>query len=773
MSVVRRLLPLPARWLALVVLVVAAIVALRTPGSVVGPETERAFIAARAFRAELVERAERPPVTSADSAGLLALSYMERARIGIGSPFRLADMALADPRLPDSTRRATAWTILAMIFDGDVYQMDGVALDSAFVSRAAANGEGSGAAQLRRIERTVARAGDPRAGELAVRFAYQLAEAERLVRGTAGLTAARAAAQLRDRELSRDDLLYLLRAARDDGRDPLGLVPAWRVARRFAVEQPVLGTTTPAREAEAVALAAELVAELRRLAFAGGAALDAASAPSPGEEVVRLLSPRAASHLAALPQVRSLPPRAPVVVAMSASRDRVAGEDGVDRRLRAARERLLGATTEEALVAEHARLGERVGMRLAQATLWAAVELRSYGQEEPWFPGSGGPSVADLRARYGIASVSFDREVPAEWRPYYRRMLASAAEDIQRTLPAFSLRGIGVHFGRQPLGHALAVHDPRTRTVFLPLGTGAGTIAHELAHDLDWQVAARTSGRRGEYSTDRAVREQSGRMATALQGLSAATLVAPGPENRYRAPHALRPTEVFAASVDWYVAAALAREGRLNGALTGVQDALFTGLAAVRPPDPRGEAGEATMDVLAEMTTVPPESERWFRASFGRTREVDALERAALVLELAPGLTARADTLAAASGAGPFDPHPRVVTPSASDVGGWSALSVPCVAHGLDDDAVSATSRRAAELAAESVARRIVAERGVPLPGGGRLRVSASGAPVAPGDPGLVAREIHRVRNQLLDAAHRAEAGRGGLAGGMDLRGRC
>ncbi|HEX5580741.1 MAG TPA: hypothetical protein VFX39_04135, partial [Gemmatimonadaceae bacterium] len=293
MSAVRRFAASLARSLpvALVVAVVAVLgaLALRAPGSAVGPETEHAFIRARAFRAELVERAERPPRTVADTAALLALGYLERARVGLGSPFRLADMALADPRLPDSTRRATAWTILTMVFDGDIYQTDGVVLDSAFVSRSATNGAGSGAAQMRRIERTVARAGDPRAGELAVRLAYQLAEAERLVRGTSGLAAARVAAQLRDRDLARDDLLYLLRVAREEERDPLSLMPAWRVARRFAVERPVLGPVAPAQEREAVALAPQLLEELRRLAFAAPDSAAGSSSPvSPGEETVRL-----------------------------------------------------------------------------------------------------------------------------------------------------------------------------------------------------------------------------------------------------------------------------------------------------------------------------------------------------------------------------------------------------------------------------------------------------------------------------------------------------
>src|SRR5690606_6948876 len=146
---------------------------------------------------------------------------------------------------------------------------------------------------------------------------------------------------------------------------------------------------------------------------------------------------------------------------------------------------------EESLVAEYDRLGNLAGRHAAEATLWAASALRPMAQETPWFPGSGGPSTAELRQRFGLASVSFDREVPAEWRPFYQRGLARALDDLQRVLPDFSTAGLGVHFGQQPLASALAVHDPATRTIFLPLSTGGGALAHELAHDLDWQAGLR------------------------------------------------------------------------------------------------------------------------------------------------------------------------------------------------------------------------------------------------------------------------------------------
>jgi hypothetical protein len=48
---------------------------------------------------------------------------------------------------------------------------------------------------------------------------------------------------------------------------------------------------------------------------------------------------------------------------------------------------------------------------------------------------------------------------------------------------------------------------------------------------------------------------------------------------------ASRPTEVFARNVDWFVSAALAREGRMNGYLSAVQDPVLTGYASATTPE--------------------------------------------------------------------------------------------------------------------------------------------------------------------------------------------
>ena len=705
----------------------------------IGPETARAFEAARDYERRLVAVAERDPATPTDTAALLALGYLERARLGLGSPFRLVDFASRDPRLPAAMRDSTGWALLAMLYDGRTHRVDPLALDSLFVAPAA-NGPAASRALLARLERAIG--ADPRVGERAVRGTFALLAAEGLVRPALEQVPARAAAQIRDRRLARADLMRLLRAARAEQVAPLGLVPSWRLARRFDVERPVLAALDAEQEVAAVAAVPALLAELRRLATApDSAAADAA----PDSTDRPVLSPAAGARLAALPQTRALPPAAPVVVALTASRQRVveaAGFSPAERRARAAF--ATGATTEETLVARYAALGTARDRRVAQATLWAAVSVRPYAQEEPWFPGSGGPSAGQLRQRFGLASVSFDRDVPAEWRPYYRRLLASSLEDLRRVLPELSVQGAGIHFGRQPLKGALAVHDPRTRTVFLPLGSGAGALAHELAHDLDWQIAVKRFGRRGEYSTDQAVREQRGRLASSLRGLTSAALVAPGPENQFRPPHAQRPTEVFASSVDWFVSAGLAREGRLNGYLSSVQDDLLTGFADVRAPDAAGAAGEATLEVLGEMTTVPPALGEWFRARYGAAREQSAADRASRVIELAA-----ADV-------------PRDA--GAPTAGFLPAAPALCVDRALEEDQPLLVARReAAVLAADAVARRQLARRGLLVPGLGRVRLSPAGEPLLPINPALVDEQRRLLRDRILARVQRLEDAKGWL----------
>src|SRR5690242_8406552 len=55
----------------------------------------------------VIERDAQPHIRG--SATSVALGYLERLRLGLGSPFRLVDFALDDPRLDDSTRTRLAW----------------------------------------------------------------------------------------------------------------------------------------------------------------------------------------------------------------------------------------------------------------------------------------------------------------------------------------------------------------------------------------------------------------------------------------------------------------------------------------------------------------------------------------------------------------------------------------------------------------------------------------------------------------------------------------
>ena len=138
-----------------------------------------------------------------DPATTIALGYLERLRLGLGSPFRLADFALSDPRLDDSTRSRVAWAILARLRRGDAYVID-PSVGSAVDARSA------GAAQLALIQRTIESTHDARAGELTVRLAYALAAGERAVGDQGDAVAPQVAALLRDRALAQADLRDLL-----------------------------------------------------------------------------------------------------------------------------------------------------------------------------------------------------------------------------------------------------------------------------------------------------------------------------------------------------------------------------------------------------------------------------------------------------------------------------------------------------------------------------------------------------------------------------------
>jgi hypothetical protein len=302
--------------------------------------------------------------------------------------------------------------------------------------------------------------------------------------------------------------------------------------------------------------------------------------------------------------------------------------------------------------------------------------------------------------------VSFDAEVPMIWRPYYLRMLGSVLSDLQRVLPALGVRGLGVHFGESPMRDAaLAMHDPATRTVFFPIGTSAGVMAHEIAHDLDWQSARTRYGLRGTYSTDRAVRQYRDRLAASMLELSDA---GPGESSLgtdgARPVPSTRPTEVFARNMDWFVSAALARDGRMNGYLSAVQDGVLTGYGAVAAPEVARDGAEAMLRALDEMTLVTPATRAWFVETHGRGRSVPVAELTRRVLEVPlTGADRRLGPVARSGG--------EIVAPSGeASARALIALGSGCRGPALDSRLAQERSRVLIE-AADARARGLIARR--------------------------------------------------------------
>jgi hypothetical protein len=577
-------------------------------------DVERELERGREFAAWVVAPGVEVGASEAITAG-----YLERLRLGLGSPFRLIEYALQDPRLEKEVRERLGWALLAATLDGTGYRVDPRAV--------APTGDGAAAVRhLELIEGAILEAPNPDGGVLAVRLAYAMAEAEGSVAPRLPSRVAQAAALIRDRAVSREDARRLLRAA---GRhtDPLALALVWRVERRFAVEAPAVLARGSNTEREAIALAPRLLDGIRSI---GERPRVGPLLPAPEARQQPLLTPEAAALLAAEAELYDYPPQTPVVVALGSLRGVATTAPGQ------AREQFFAnAVNEERLAAEYAVLHHRGAVDAAArlAVLSAAVSLRAYAQERPWFPGFEGPSRRELEDRFGIAAIEFPESVPVHWRPYYRQMLESSLSDLQRVLPSLEVRGLRIRIeARDGSPGTLAVHDPRTRTIHLPAATGAGTIAHEIAHDLDWQTALRRYNVRGDYATDRAVRRHDGRLARVMLDLTAASIT-PSAVGQFHDSHATRPAEVFARSVDWFTAVALAHEGRLNGYLSSVQDDLLTGYGTVTPPDVTGAAGQALISLLDEVAPVYPDTRRWFLQSYGQFRSPTAFDLARRILE--------------------------------------------------------------------------------------------------------------------------------------------
>lgn len=667
----------------------------------------------------------------------VALGYAERLRLALGGPFRLADHALRDPRLSPRARNATAWALLDAARHGAAHVVDASAIATVMPDRM-----GPAVHHLALIEREVGR-GDPRAGELAVRLAYELAAAERLIKPDAIQVIAQAAAIVRDREIARQDVGRLLQAAAVEGRPPLGMIAEWRAARRFASERPATETQHPAIERDALARVAPLLDSVRVLVAEGQRGERRIQSPVYGR---RPVLPRAAAERLAQ-ESGFLPPQGPVVVAMRTHADLLTA---AMPRTRASRRWIDGlasrVTHDEALAAENARtVWNRVHSgAVARATLAAAVGMRAYAQESPWFPGDAGPTTEELRRSFGYADVRFASDVPAAWRPYFRRMIASATSDLRRVVPTARFDGLRVRVEMSSSTAPLAVHDPATRTLHLPATTAAGVLAHELAHDLDWQAARRLYARRSGYSTDYAVRARRDRVAESVQGLTSARLVPPTAENGYRPPHDRRPAEVFARNFDWFVAVSLAREGRVNGYLTAVQDEVLTGYATVSASEADGRGAESLMRLLGDVAFVPAPVRNSFLEQWGPTRTLRsyALVRELIATPVPADVGAEAPLLSL--------PELRADAAARRARAAVAAAAEPSCADGQGVASAERPQVALAWLAADARARGIVRTAAADLPADARPAWALSALGVAPWSPAIAAQATRHVRDGLL-----------------------
>ncbi|MBV6521650.1 MAG: hypothetical protein MNPFHGCM_01794 [Gemmatimonadaceae bacterium] len=677
----------------------------------------------------------RESVTAIRTADAIAALYLERVRLGLGSPFRVVDQSQRDPLLPADARARVGHALLASIAAGKVYEIEPAVLD--LVASMPVANERTGGTHFALIDSVIRAGTDPRVGELTIRLAYRLAFAAGNVSRRAPEVAIQVAAQRRDRVLAIHDARALLREALASGTDPLVLLPAWRSERRLGVERPVLLQLTDREEAAAVAALPMVAARIEEIART------AADAPLTSNFAdVMPVTDGLARRMAGLAELRASPPQAPVAVTVTGYGSMLEASSRHHSQRELLRRFVSKSVNEEALAAEYALLVARTGAptaELAMTVLTAGVALRPYAQERAWLPGESGPAVAELQSRYGLASVEFDENVPARWRAYYRRALDDALTDMRRVFPLFDVTGLKVRFGESPLrDRALAMHDPVSRTVYFPTASGAGVMAHEFAHDLDWQAARRRYGVTVGYRTDRAMRLTSDWLAGAVRRMASAPRSQEDTVSRGGTPE--RPTEIFARNVDWFVSAALARDARMNGYLSAAQDPVLTGYAAATTPEVARDAGEATLRALDGISPPNPKLRAWFDEQFGGGRRMTVHESVRRVLEaqLNASELRRPDMMSFAG----IEASAHLLRAEPATSSAWA-----CVLDGLfgrddDRDALRAVTQYAAESRARGVVQRWA---GI----GGRLGLRApwrmralEGAPWSPETRAQLTREI-------------------------------
>lgn len=498
--------------------------------------------------------------------------YLARIEAGLGSPFRAIEAASRDPWLPDSVRPALATAMLASALVLEPGRAGGLSVEPFHAAL---------------VDSIVRAHPEPRRGEEIVRVAFDLAAASGAISHAEAAAAVELAAVARDAVHTRRDIARLVAAAQKGGVAAIDLLPLWRQERRFEVERPNVYPLAWAASKELVWNAARVFEQLDARSNVQRAPTAADSLEYPAL-VVSYTVRNSAVQVA---RARNAPPVPAIVQATAA--------------LPAGRS-LSAAATEEELAAAWLNITNMAAIERrgsARAILAVAVRLRTTAQDAVWFSGDEAPRVSDLQERHGLRAVTFTSGLRPAWRDYALHSIDHALTDARRVLPELDLRGLRIHVGLKAEWptRAMALHDPETRTIYFPLGSAPGVLAHELGHDLDWQVARSVFGEQGIYATDGTARRSSAILAAPVERLTAAP-AGGGARVASRQTHTTRPTEVLARHVDWIMAAALAAMGRSNGFLSTVQEG-GDALGNTATPD-IGQI-DAAVSVLATATRVP------------------------------------------------------------------------------------------------------------------------------------------------------------------------
>jgi hypothetical protein len=604
MDVVRRFSLLAT---ASLLAVVALLGSVRSRPIMSDAAAERLARATTYFDSTIVLARNAAPRGPRGDALALGITYLERERLGLGSPFRLVDQAVHDPRLEAAMRQRVGWALLGRLRRGDAYVVDPAVLDG--IGPWSSDGPGAtGLAHVELIERAVRSASDPRAGELAVRLAYMIAAGSGSIASSSVSVAVEVAALTRDRALAAADLHDLLSDAKQAGSDVTELLARRRATRGFRVEQPALATLSEALRTEAMNAVPGLVRAIDTLNRAE---------PRPSATArYSLLGEQFAIRAAALGT------RRPAIGQVTVS---LRGQKAIPA----------WAMNDETMAAVYATLdaASDSARRAQLSVLSTAVSMRGLAQEAPWFDGDEGPTAADITAEFGLAGITFARSVPESWRGYYVREMGNSLRDMQEALPAVSFQGLRIRFGTDPLpDSALAMHDPSTRTLQLSVFTSSGTLAHELLHDLDWQTARRLYADGGGYSTDRAVRDRRGPLAASVRGLGEARVVRSF-TGLPSSPPSERPVELFARSSDWFIASMLALQGRSNGFLSAVEDPILAGYAAGAPAAVGTVGVTSLLDAIEQMTYISDTARVMFGSAWANPETIDPTILVRRVLE--------------------------------------------------------------------------------------------------------------------------------------------